>query len=243
MKINLALQTAFGALLLLQTGCPTATTSTGPVSPPAAQVLAPPAAEQSATAVPAEVPSVGTVPPAEVSTDPTTSAAATEIASAAPQPETLKPDGPPPEKPKPNADGNPNSRPKADRTPRKPGEPIRITFDNIILGMQADIPYRPWMLNDDVKELEGQRISITGVMLDTGTFKKGDSFILLRNKECKYGAGGQADHLADVKLKKGHVFGYTKESVRVEGVLHVEPVTGSDGNTWSIYVIDDAIAK
>lgn len=144
---------------------------------------------------------------------------------------------------KPSADANPGSRPKADRTPRKPGEAIKITFDNIILGMQADIPYRPWMLNEDVKELEGKRVSITGVMLHTESFKKTDNFIFLRNKECKYGKGGQADHLADVKLRKGHVFGYTSKSLLVEGVLRVEPFTGDDGNTWRIYVLEDAIAK
>ena len=150
---------------------------------------------------------------------------------------------PPKETPKPGSDSNPSSRPKADRTPRKPGEAIKITFDNIILGMQKDIPYRPWMLNEDVKELEGKRVSITGVMLHTESFQKTDNFIFLRNKECKYGKGGQADHLADVKLRKGHVFGYTSKSVQVEGVLRVEPFTGDDGNTWRIYVLDDAIAK
>jgi hypothetical protein len=218
MKINVftAVLTACGAALLLtQTGCPLATESagTGSATPPAAQVLAQAAAEK--------------MPVEKTAAEPTA-----EPAKEEPKKET----------PKPSSDSNPSSRPKADRTPRKPGEAIKITFDNIILGMQADIPYRPWMLNDDVKDLEGKRVSITGVMLDKGTFKKGDNFILLRNKECKYGKGGQADHLADVKLKKGHVFGLTGKSVRVEGVLRVDPHTGDDGNTWSIYVLEDAVA-
>ena len=150
------------------------------------------------------------------------------------------------EDPKKVADANPdrNTRPKADRTPRKPGEAIKITFDNIIIGMQADIPYRPWMMNDEVKELEGKRVSITGVMNGIVDKQKNlNKFVLLRNKECKYGPGGQADHLADVKLKTGQGISFTTDTVRVEGTLRIEPFTGSDGNTWSIYVLDDATAK
>ena len=150
------------------------------------------------------------------------------------------------EEPKKVNDSNPdkNRRPKADRTPRKPGDPIKITFDNIILGMQADIPFRPWMLNEDVKELEGKRVSITGVMHGSVlNLKKIDQFILLRNKECKYGPGGQADHLAEVKMKKDQTIAFAGEkTVRVEGNLRIEPKTGEDGNTWSLYILDDATA-
>lgn len=225
MKMNAIMQGLLAslgaALLLTQTGCPNATNpaGTGSTNPPAAQVLAQTAPDKPAAEEPAEKPTV-------------------QVAAAEPTKEEPKK-----ENTKSGADGNPTSRPKADRTPRKPGEAIKITFDNIILGMQADIPYRPWMLNEDAKELEGQRVSISGVMLDTGMFKKGDNFILLRNKECKYGKGGQADHLAEVSLKKGHVFGYTAKSIVVEGTLRVEPFTGEDGNTWRIYVLDEAIAK
>jgi len=150
------------------------------------------------------------------------------------------------EEPKKSDDSNPdkNRRPKADRTPRKPGDPIRITFDHIILGMQADIPFRPWMMNDEVKELEGQRVSITGVMHGDVEKPRGNKrFILLRNKECKYGPGGQADHLAHVELKPGQTFDFTTDTVRVEGILKIAPETGTDGNTWSLYILQDATAK
>lgn len=153
-----------------------------------------------------------------------------------------------PAKPEPqkNGDANPakGTRPKADRTPRRPGDPIKITFDHIILGMQADIPFRPWMMNEDVKELEGQRVSISGVMWGGVEKPKGvKKFVLLRNKECKYGPGGQADHLAHVELKPGQTIDFTLATVRVEGKLKVAPETGDDGNTWSLYVLEDATAK
>jgi hypothetical protein len=141
---------------------------------------------------------------------------------------------------KPTSDANPTTRPKADRTPRKAGDPIRITFDNLIVGMQADIVFRPWMLKEDVKELEGQRVSITGVMHGAQATTKTDYFVLLRNKECKYGPGGQADHLAEVNLKAPNKIAFTTATVRVEGTLRIEPKTGDDGNTWSLYILDDA---
>lgn len=151
-----------------------------------------------------------------------------------------------PEKTKPKTDDTaPVTRPKADRTPRKPGEAIRITFDHIILGMQKDVAFRPWMLNDEVKELEGQKISITGVMNGSGlkSQKRLKEFVLLRNAECKFGPGGQADHLAMVLMKDGSTIDYGTETVRVEGTLRIKPTTGSDGNTWSIYELEDATAK
>jgi hypothetical protein len=158
--------------------------------------------------------------------------------AAAAEPTTAEP------KPKTN-DAAPATRPKADRTPRKPGDPIRITFDNIILGMQADMVFRPWMLNDDVKDLDGQKVSITGVINGIGIPKQENlkEFVLLRNKECKFGKGGQADHLAKVQLKKGEAIDYTHETVRVEGTLRIKPETGEDGNTWSLYILEDATAK
>lgn len=150
------------------------------------------------------------------------------------------------EEPKKSDDSNPakGQRPKADRTPRKPGDPIKITFDHIILGMQKDIPFRPWMMNDEVKELEGQRVSITGVMWGGVEKPKGiKKFVLLRNAECKYGPGGQADHLAHVEMKPGQTIDYTATTVRVEGKLKISPETGDDGNTWSLYTLEDATAK
>jgi hypothetical protein len=142
------------------------------------------------------------------------------------------------------ADAAPSTRPKADRTPRKPGDPIRITFDHIIIGMQADVAFRPWMLNDneEVKELEGKKVSITGVMHGGSVNKEKNIkwFILLRNAECKYGPGGQADHLAEVELKQP--FTFTSKTVRVEGTLRIIPKNGDDGNTLSLYTIEDAVA-
>src|SRR5436190_885956 len=50
-------------------------------------------------------------------------------------------------------------RPRADRTKARPGEAEKITFDDLNLGMQADIVFREFMISDRVKDLEGKRVS------------------------------------------------------------------------------------
>ncbi|MCE9528314.1 MAG: hypothetical protein K8R36_19905, partial [Planctomycetales bacterium] len=121
----------------------------------------------------------------------------------------------PPEKPAPTE--TTGSRPKADREPTKPGDAEKITFDDLILGMQADMVFRPFMLTDRAKALEGKRVRLTGEMYagSVSSKEKLKQFIVLRNKECKYGAGGQADHVADVVMKEGHTAKFTIGTIRV----------------------------
>jgi hypothetical protein len=132
-------------------------------------------------------------------------------------------------------------RPPADRSTTKPGDAEKITWEDVNLGMQADVVFRPFMISDRVKELEGKRISIIGYMHGGQAGQRGiKEFILLKNTQCKFGPGGQADHLADVKLKPEAGIPYTPSPIKVEGTLVLEPIQGTDGNTWSIYRLESA---
>jgi hypothetical protein len=216
-------------------------------SPTATSVVAPPTATPIATeSTPAETaPPPCEAPPAPASAEVAAEAPPTETSlAAAPSsaaPSSIAPpaadDGPP--KINPAA-----TRPKADRTPRRPGEAEKITFDDIIIGVQADVVFRPWMLTERVQELEGQRVSIPGFMYG-GVEKQSKlkDFVLLRNNQCKFGPGGQSDHLAKVVLRAGRTVDFTAEPLNVEGTLRVAPFTGTDGNTWAIYELDDAVIK
>lgn len=134
-----------------------------------------------------------------------------------------------------------NRPPRADRLPQKPGEAEKITFDDLNLQMLPNIVFRPFMVNERVKELEGKRVSISGYMHGAAAGSSGiKKFVLLKNTECKFGKDGQADHLAMVYLKNGSSAEYTRSDIKVEGTLRIEPFTGDDGNTWSIYNLDDA---
>jgi hypothetical protein len=134
-----------------------------------------------------------------------------------------------------------NRPPRADRLPQKPGEAEKITFDDLNLQMLPNIVFRPFMVNERVKELEGKRVSISGYMHGGAAGSSGiKKFVLLKNTECKFGKDGQADHLALVYLKNGSTAEYTRNDIKVEGTLKIEPYTGDDGNTWSIYNLEDA---
>ena len=132
-------------------------------------------------------------------------------------------------------------RPPADRTPTRPGEAEKVTFEDLNLGMQADVVFRPFMLTDRVKELEGKRISIVGYMHGGQSSQRGiKDFILLKNTQCKFGPGGQADHLANVVLKDGTTTTFSPSPIKVEGTLTISPFQGPDSNTWYIYRIEGA---
>ena len=110
-----------------------------------------------------------------------------------------------------------------------------ISFDDLNCSLQADVVFRPWMLTERVKELDGQRVQITGYMLPDVKQKGITEFILLRNTECKFGPGGQPDHLVWVRMKSGSTASYSNNPVEVVGILKVNPYTGPDGNTWSLF--------
>jgi hypothetical protein len=197
---------------------------------------------------------VETAPPADAkepaaagsdSTPSPTEPAASDAAAQQPAPKAAVAAAPP------ASDGPPrpaSQRPKADRTAVRDGVE-KITFDDLILGMEKDMVYRPWMLESETnggraKELEGKVVRLSGIMHGgVRSTKKNKEFVLLRNKECKFGPGGQADHLAKIFMKDGKTVSYTEETVTVEGTLRIKPEMGDDGNTWSIYEIEGAEAK
>ncbi|MFO0821486.1 MAG: hypothetical protein U1A77_26315 [Pirellulales bacterium] len=112
-----------------------------------------------------------------------------------------------------------------------------ITFDDLNLGMQADMVFRDFLLTDRARELDGQKVRIVGYMDGGVSQQKGiKEFVLLKNTECKFGAGGQADHLLRVLLQDGVTVDYTRfGALQIEGVLKISPFNGPDGNTWSVY--------
>jgi hypothetical protein len=118
------------------------------------------------------------------------------------------------------------------------GSDSLIGWDALDIGMQADVVYRPFFLqnNPRTEALDGKRVRIGG-FIHGGVSQPSNlaEFILLKNNRCKYGPGGQADHLIRVFVKEGVRVDFTTEMIYVEGVLTLQPEQGPDGNTWSIY--------
>ena len=130
------------------------------------------------------------------------------------------------------------------RRPTAPGEPLEISFEDLVIGMQADVVFRPWMMTDRAKEVEGQTVRLVGYMhAGVNKDKHIKELVLLRNLECKFGPGGQADHLVMVKFKPGVEATFTKNAVEIQGILKVNPYLGADGNTWSIYDLEGSAFK
>lgn len=110
-----------------------------------------------------------------------------------------------------------------------------VSFEDIQLPIQADMVLRPFMLTQRVKDLDGKKIRISGYMLPDVKTKDITEFVLLKNTQCKFGPGGQADHLINVLMVDGAKAKFRADAISVEGVLKINPFQGPDGNTWSIY--------
>lgn len=119
-----------------------------------------------------------------------------------------------------------------------------ITFDELNLGMQADMVFRDFLLTDRVRELDGKKIRLIGYMDGGVSQTKGlKEFVLLKNTECKFGPGGQADHLVRVLMKGDASADYSLNALQIEGTLKISPFNGPDGNTWSVYDIEGESVK
>lgn len=117
-----------------------------------------------------------------------------------------------------------------------------ISYDDLDLPMEPDTLFQDWMLTQRVRDLDGKRVRITGFMLPTYQSRQIRQFILLREKECPYGPGGQAHHVIAVTLQQASAR-YTDSAITVEGILFVRPFTGDNDKTWAVYALDDAVLK
>jgi hypothetical protein len=118
---------------------------------------------------------------------------------------------------------------------------VAISYEDLDLPMEPDTLFENWMLTQRVRDLDGKRVRITGFM-GGGVQYSGRNirqFMMLREKECPYGPGGQAHHAIAVTLKKATAR-YTTDAITIEGVLAVKPFTGYNGKTWSVYALEDA---
>ena len=114
---------------------------------------------------------------------------------------------------------------------------VVVSFDDLNIGMQKDTRFRPIMLeyeNGRAKNLFGKRINIGGYMNPDDSLEGVSEFILLKNLSCKFGPGGQADHLIHVVMEDGLTTDFTDAIIYVEGELQLNPFP-EDGPTWSIY--------
>lgn len=123
-----------------------------------------------------------------------------------------------------------------------PTTPRDLSFEQLNIDLPPDSVYEPWMLPLRIEELTGQRVRLRGFMC-AAIFQLHNirEFPLMREKECPYGPGGQAHHVAEVELKAGVTTEFTTDEVCIEGVFRVKPYNGPNGKTWSLYRLEDAV--
>jgi hypothetical protein len=117
--------------------------------------------------------------------------------------------------------------------------PLALRWNELEVGIPPDSVFQPWMMKTSIKSLEGRPIRITGYMHGGLAQTAGvREFVLLRNIDCPFGREGEAHHAILVELQGSLRTDFTKQAVTVEGIFHVRPFTGPDGNTWALYFLE-----
>jgi hypothetical protein len=111
---------------------------------------------------------------------------------------------------------------KSSQSARAKGE---INFDDLKFDLEKDKPFKSGMLNDDVKELVGQRVKLRGYILPATLFKeKGiDQFVLVRdNQECCFGPGAALFDCVIIEMVPGKTTDFVTRPVTVEGKFKID---------------------
>ena len=142
---------------------------------------------------------------------------------------------------RPRVEGNSGDAAPETTKQTDPAVPRDVTFEDLHLDLPPDSIYESWMLPLRIETLIGKRIRLRGFICGA-IFQLHNihEFPLMREKECPYGPGGQAHHVAEVVLKPGATTDFTTDEICVEGDFSVKPYTGPNGKTWSLYRLEQA---
>jgi len=138
------------------------------------------------------------------------------------------------------------SKPKVNKKPLVATNDGRYeaTFDDLDLDMEPAIVFEDSMLNDLVRALDGETVTITGFIHGGTVYTRTDikQFLLVRNFDCPFGgAEGVACH--NIRVTLGEGIDFTVKPITVEGILRIDTYEGHDGNTWSIYTLQGEVTS
>jgi hypothetical protein len=121
-----------------------------------------------------------------------------------------------------------------------PGKPEEITFNDLKFDIKPSSRFDEALLTPRIKQLEGKRIRVPGIMLATFQQKGIKEFILLMNTECKYGSAKDPVWCnIRVTMDDDESATYTTRAVTVEGVLSLDVLEGAKYDI-SLYTLDEA---
>jgi hypothetical protein len=125
--------------------------------------------------------------------------------------------------------------------PTRPGEPIDLTFDDLKFDIEKGADYKPSMLTDSIKQLDGQTVRLRGFVRPSFKQTGIKNFILVRdNQECCFGPGAALYDCVMVKMADDLSIDFTVRPVSMVGTLYLKEFIGKDKKVWAIFRMKDA---
>jgi hypothetical protein len=100
-----------------------------------------------------------------------------------------------------------------------------INFDDLSFKIEKDAKFKPDLLTDEIKKLDGVKVKLRGYILPSTLFKETniDQFVLVRdNQECCFGPGAALFDCVIVEMVPGKTTDFVTRPVTVEGKFKID---------------------
>ncbi|MDA8967916.1 DUF3299 domain-containing protein, partial [bacterium] len=100
-----------------------------------------------------------------------------------------------------------------------------INFDDLSFKLEKDAKFKPALLTDEIKKLDGVKVKLRGYILPSTLFKETniDQFVLVRdNQECCFGPGAALFDCVIVEMVPGKTTDFVTRPVTVEGKFKID---------------------
>ena len=100
-----------------------------------------------------------------------------------------------------------------------------INFDDLAFDIEKDAKFKPGLLTDEIKKLDGVKVKLRGYILPSTLFKETniDQFVLVRdNQECCFGPGAALFDCVIVEMVPGKTTDFVTRPVTVEGKFKID---------------------
>ena len=102
---------------------------------------------------------------------------------------------------------------------------LDINFDDLSFKIEKDAKFKPALLTDDIKKLDGVKVKLRGYILPSTLFKETNiyQFVLVRdNQECCFGPGAALFDCVIVEMVPGNTTDFVTRPVTVEGKFKID---------------------
>jgi hypothetical protein len=118
---------------------------------------------------------------------------------------------------------------------------IDLTFDHLKFDIAKGADFKPSLLTDALRGLDGKSIRLRGYMRPSFKQTGIKNFVLVRdNQECCFGPGAALYDCAMVKLADGQAMDFSLRPVTIRGTLAIKEFIGPDKKVWAIFRLNGA---